>query len=125
VSRLLLDTHALVWIESRHPRAKKLTKLATELAISPASLLEVQLLLECGRIRLEGSRTLSDLADDKRWRLDEPPAGAWFEAARSLAWTRDPFDRIIVAHALFRGWKLATADSVLIEHLEARHVFEL
>jgi PIN domain nuclease of toxin-antitoxin system len=122
---LLLDTHALVWIESGHPRGKGLAKVSTGLAISPASLLEVQLLLERGRIRLRRSRTTSDLADDDRWRLDEPPAGAWFEAARPLSWTRDPFDRIIVAHAIFRGWKLATADSVLLEHLEARHVFEL
>jgi PIN domain nuclease of toxin-antitoxin system len=42
---------------------------------------------------------------------------AWFEQAWSLSWARDPFDRLIVAHARLRGWKLATADSQLLEQL--------
>ncbi|HZU96217.1 MAG TPA: PIN domain-containing protein [Planctomycetota bacterium] len=125
MSQILLDTHALVWLESDHPRAKKLKRAAAPFAISPATLLEVQLLLEHGRIRLKSSTTLEDLADDERWKVDEPPARAWFEAARPLTWTRDPFDRIIVAHALYRGWRLATADSTVLEHLDPRRVLEL
>jgi PIN domain nuclease of toxin-antitoxin system len=42
-----------------------------------------------------------------------------------LAWTRNPFDRIIVAHALVRGWRLATADRVILEHLDPRYAIEL
>ncbi len=122
---ILLDTHALIWLEARHPHAKRLAKVSTGLAISPATLLEMQFLLEQGRIRLKGSVLIGDLADDERWTLDEPPAAAWFDAARALAWTRDPFDRLIVAHALFRGWKLATADAIIREHLEPGQLFEL
>jgi PIN domain nuclease of toxin-antitoxin system len=49
--------------------------------------------------------------------LDDPPAAAWFDRALELAWTRDPFDRLLVAHAQLRGWRLATADSDLIDRL--------
>lgn len=122
---ILLDTHAVIWLEARHPRARKLSKLTAPLAISPASLLELQFLLEQGRVRLKRSALISELANDERWTVDAPPAGEWFEAARSLSWTRDPFDRLIAAHALVRGWKLATADASLLAHLQARQVFEL
>jgi PIN domain nuclease of toxin-antitoxin system len=43
--------------------------------------------------------------------------GAPVEQAWSLSWARDPFDRLIVAHARLRGWKLATADSELLGRL--------
>jgi PIN domain nuclease of toxin-antitoxin system len=122
---ILLDTHALIWLDAGSTRARKLARSSAPLAISPASLLELQFLVEQGRIRFRRSARIDDLADDERWTLDEPPAAAWFEAARSFSWTRDPFDRIVVAHAAVRGWKLATADTNILKHLEARHVFEL
>jgi PIN domain nuclease of toxin-antitoxin system len=125
MTHVLLDTHALIWLEVGHPRAKKLRRSAVPLAISPASLLEVQFLLEQGRIRLKRSARWSDFTGDSRWTLDEPPAGAWFETARGLAWTRDPFDRVIAAHALLRGFRLATADAVMLEHLGTHQLFEL
>ena len=65
------------------------------------------------------------LADDDRWLLDDPPAAAWFETATHLGWTRDPFDRLLAAHAQFRGWKLATGDRALLDHLGTRHGFAL
>jgi PIN domain nuclease of toxin-antitoxin system len=36
-----------------------------------------------------------------------------------VGWTRDPFDRLLVAHAFYRGWRLATGDHDLIERLGA------
>jgi PIN domain nuclease of toxin-antitoxin system len=42
-----------------------------------------------------------------------------------VTWTHDPFDRLIVAHARVRRHRLATADSVLLEHLPASAVVEL
>jgi predicted nucleic acid-binding protein len=32
-----------------------------------------------------------------------------------VGWTRDPFDRLLAAHAQVRRWKLATADTAVIE----------
>src|SRR6188472_2890689 len=102
----LLDTNALIWLDQGHRRAKPLTGRRAALYISPASLLELQLLNEIGRIRLDAG-ALDALAHDERWLLDDPSAS-------------DPFDRLLVAHARLRGWRLATGDSVLLERLGAR-----
>ncbi len=40
--------------------------------------------------------------------------------AIDLSWTRDPFDRLLVAHARLRGWRFATADAALLKRLERR-----
>ena len=113
---ILLDTNAIIWLLLRHRRTRQLEE-QPRLRASPASILELQLLIESGRLTLASGRTLQGIVDDPRWRLDEPPAGAWFDRARELAWTRDPFDRLIVAHALVRRWKLATGDAILADRL--------
>jgi hypothetical protein len=60
-----------------------------------------------------------------RWRLDSPSSARLFEAAFDLVWTRDPFDRLLVAHARYRKWRLATGDRFLKEELPAEAVFPL
>ena len=84
---------------------------------SESSGLEIQFLLEAQRIRLRTNTQIGNLVDDQRWVLDDPPAAAWFDVARELPWTRDPFDRLLAAHARYRGWKLATGDGRLVERL--------
>lgn len=113
---ILLDTNALIWLEQGHRRVRALAEGATRMYISPANLLELQFLLEAGRIRLRGT-TVADLARSERWLLDDPPAAGWFTTALDLAWTRDPFDRLLVAHARLRGWRLATGDALLRDRL--------
>jgi PIN domain nuclease of toxin-antitoxin system len=95
------------------------------LCISPVNLLEVQLLLEAGRVRLRRGESLSALEGDERWRLDDPPAAAWFAEARAISWTRDPFDRLLVAHAALRRFRLATGDSRILERLAPERVLVL
>ena len=121
---ILLDTNALLWLESGHRRIKPLVAKHERLYISPASVLELQVLVEAGRIRLR-SGTVDALAHDARWLLDDPPAARWFDQALELGWTRDPFDRLIVAHAKLRGWRLATADQPLLAQLRPSERFEL
>jgi PIN domain nuclease of toxin-antitoxin system len=120
----LLDTNALIWLERGHRRAKPLLKGRTTLYISPASLLELQMLNEIGRLRLAAG-ALDALAHDERWLLDDPPAADWFLRSTDIAWTRDPFDRLLVAHARLRGWRLATGDAALAAQLGARERMEL
>jgi PIN domain nuclease of toxin-antitoxin system len=120
----LLDTHAIIWLVQAHRRARPLTELP-RLHVSPASLLELQFLIEAGRVRLAAGRTMDDVAADPRWTLDEPPALRWFEVAGELSWTRDPFDRLIAAHAKMRRWKLATADAHLVAQLPPSDVLAL
>ena len=121
---ILLDTNAVIWLEQGHPRARPLLKDRRPLHVSPATLLELQFLHETGRIRLDVA-SASSLGDDERWRLDEPPAAAWFDRAADLMWTRDPFDRLIAAHTLLRRWRLATGDGELARHLGPSAVIEL
>jgi PIN domain nuclease of toxin-antitoxin system len=40
------------------------------------------------------------------------------EIARGFAWTRDPFDRLIVANAIAGGARLITADATILEHFK-------
>lgn len=121
---ILLDTSALLWLESGHRRSRPLLKAGRALYVSPMTMLELQVLHEAGRFRLE-SGTVARFFDDDRWLLDDPPAARWFEASLSISWTRDVFDRLIVAHARVRGWRLATADSLILENLRESERFEL
>ena len=120
---ILLDTQAFLWIEQRRPRARALLRI-DRLFISPAMLLELQVLHEAGRFRLP-SGALASIAHDERWVLDEPPSAAWFLQAANISWTRDPFDRLLAAHAQLRGWRLATADENSLQHLGAGGSLEL
>ena len=113
---ILLDTNAVIWLEQGHPRARPLLKDRRRLYVSPATLLELQFLQETGRIRMDVA-SVSALGQDERWLLDDPPAASWFLRAADLIWTRDPFDRLIAAHAMLRRWRLATGDDDLVERL--------
>ena len=113
---ILLDTSALLWLEQGHRRSKPIAGL-DRLYLSPATLLELQVLIESGRMRALADVTPSQVAADARWLIDDVPSWKWFAAATEISWTRDPFDRLIVAHARVRGWKLATSDEALLERL--------
>jgi PIN domain nuclease of toxin-antitoxin system len=119
----LLDTNAVLWLLSGHRRARSLSRRRDVLTVSPASILELQLLTEIGKLSLSGS--VADLISDSRLRLDPVDSLDWFEAARAFSWTRDPFDRLIVAHARLRGLRLATGDTVILSHLDPAHLIAL
>ena len=121
---ILLDTHAMIWLATGQRRAAPLERLP-RLYLSPVSVLEAQFLIDAGKLTLAGGRSADLVVNDSRWRLDEPPAARWFIAACESSWTRDPFDRLLAAHARVRGWKVATADRHLIERLPASDVLEL
>jgi len=121
---ILLDTNAVIWLEQGHPRARPLIKDRRRLYVSPATLLELQFLHETGRVRIDAA-SVSAIGQSDRWLLDDPPAASWFLRAADLGWTRDPFDRLIAAHAMLRRWRLATGDDELIEHLGPATTIEL
>jgi PIN domain nuclease of toxin-antitoxin system len=103
---VLLDTSAIIWLHQRHRRSRPLARLVGSLYLSPASLLELHFLIEAGRIRLRAGTQIGDVADDDRWLLDDPPSAEWFSRALDVRWTRDPFDRLLVAHARAAGLAL-------------------
>jgi PIN domain nuclease of toxin-antitoxin system len=121
---ILLDTHAVIWLVKGHRRARPLVALP-RLYLSPVTLLELQFLAEVGRVRFADRFSPALLATDDRWQVDEPPAGRWFTNACDISWTRDPFDRLLAAHARLRGWKLATADDVLLGRMTPSELLRL
>lgn len=121
---ILLDTNALLWLDQGHKRVRTLARHASALYLSPATLMELQFLHEAGRIRLKKSG-LDAIAADDRWTLDDPPSVEWFTQALAFGWTRDPFDRLLAAHARLRRWRLATADQALVAALGRQQALEL
>ncbi len=120
---ILLDTNALIWVHTGHPRSRALLRMSS-LYISPVSLLELTFLDETKRVRLApGARAV--LSKDPRWAIDNPMSVDLFDAALDLHWTRDPFDRLIVAHAQVRGWRLATGDRTILARLPEDSVVAL
>src|SRR5689334_14024510 len=101
---ILLDTNAVIWLDQNHPRTRTLAHLTTRLYVSPATLLELQLLGELGRLRLRAG--VRGIVESERWEIDDPSAIDWFEHAAEESWTRDPFDRLIVSHARLRRFRL-------------------
>ena len=122
---ILLDTNALIWLHRHDERTAALARGGGRLYVSPASILELQFLFETGRLRFKRNATLTQIVRDDRWVIDDPPSAAWFEEAVGVGWTRDPFDRLLVAHGRLRRWPLATSDQRVIAQLRKSEVVEL
>ena len=79
-------------------------------------LLELHVLCEIGRLSIDPDRFYADvLADGEITESSDSIALVAREASR-LAWTRDPFDRLIVATAMLHRAKLVTKDVKITEH---------
>ncbi len=78
--------------------------------------MELETLHAVGRLKSEPDRVL-DVAE-RAFSVARSPAGFndVVEAARTFAWTRDPFDRLIVANAIADGVRLLTADGNIRRH---------
>ena len=122
---ILLDTNAILWMLTGHARSAPLAVSRETLRLSPVSLLELKYLIEVGRLADPSGTALSQIRQDSRWRLDSPDSDRLFAAAVQVDWTRDPFDRLIVAHARCRRWRLATGDRHLVGRLTPRDVVAL
>jgi len=60
---------------------------------------------------------LAALAREIGLKVSDASAAELGQAAMDLSWTRDPFDRLISAHAIVAGAPLVTADETIREHL--------
>ncbi len=115
-----LDTHVAIWLRAGDLRRLKPVKrlLSTEkLEISPFVVLELQALFEIGRLRETGRWIAEQLAIDHEIIVSQEKTGMAIERALDLSFTRDPFDRLISAHALAVGATLLTADELLLKHV--------
>ena len=122
---ILLDTNAVLFLLSGHRRARPLQARAGQLLVSPVSILELQFLVECGRIEITSGDVASAVREDPRFRLDNPPLDEVLSEAIGLSFTRDPFDRLIIAHALSGNHVLATSDARILAGLPSAKTLAL
>jgi len=118
---IYLDTHVVVWLYARKgvglsKAARQLIEDDVMIAISPMVLLELDYLNETGRTTLGSGPVYDYLHKRIDLRLCEKPFAEVIRFASQQTWTRDPFDRIIVAQAAIDSNVLITKDEVIREH---------
>ncbi len=115
-----LDTHVVVWLYAgeveRLPKAAATALESNAIAISPAVMLELQHLYEIKRITQRAEGVVDDLRGRIDLRIDDLAFSTVVSQALGLSWTRDPFDRLITAHARARDVILLSADTVIQKH---------
>ena len=98
-----LDTHIAAWLVSGQIR--KLSRAATRkieqcsLLISPAVLMELEYLFEVNRLPQPSLRVVETLQADLEVAICDLTFSRVAQSAIHEKWTRDTFDRLIVAHA--------------------------
>lgn len=117
-----LDTHVVVWLYAGE--ADRLSSHARRLIdsepvlVSPMVELELALLFEIGRITAPSEEVLTGLGRSLGLAMSGAAFTAVAAAAGALAWTRDPFDRIICGQAIVERTPLVTRDRRIREHLD-------
>ncbi|MCP5101450.1 MAG: PIN domain-containing protein [Chloroflexi bacterium] len=114
---IYLDTHVVVWLyagkTSKFNQSVKTLINEQELLISPIVRLELQYLYEIERITDEANTILTDLGDRIGLKQCDKPFHIIVSNALLLSWTRDPFDRLIVANAALNDDILISKDQTI------------
>lgn len=115
-----LDTHTASRLAHGSARigreAARLIQRA-ELLLSPMVLVELEYLYEIGRLTLPGKDILRKLEHELGVQLCDLPFADVARAALDEKWTRDAFDRFIVAQARLNGLApLISSDEEIAEH---------
>ncbi len=117
---VFLDTHAAVYLwEGRAERFEQESKRLLRdgiLLLSPFVRLELGFLHEIGRLTVTPDEILGGLTGDGGVTVSNARVANVVERAMSMSWTRDVFDRLIVASADLQGAPLLTRDEVIREH---------
>lgn len=117
---IYIDTHIVVWLYSG--QIKKLSNHAKELLneneiyISAIVRLELQYLVEIQRISDGANEIVSDLSNRIGLKICDKSFNSIVNHSMDISWTRDPFDRIIVANAALNNDALLTKDQNILEH---------
>jgi PIN domain nuclease of toxin-antitoxin system len=114
-----LDTHVVLWLYlgevERFSASAREWLAAARPMVSPMVRLELSFLHEIGRITEPAAVILDALRVDADLGVAEGGFERVAAIAATLTWTRDPFDRMIVAHALADDLPLLTADRRILE----------
>ena len=116
-----LDTNVAVWLaQGALTRVSLRAQQAVEkadLLISPIVLVELEYLYEVHRIKLPSQDVFVKLQHEIGLRICDLAFTSIARVTVGEKWTRDPFDRIIVAHAKANGLApLVSADQEIQQH---------
>lgn len=116
---IFLDTNAVIYL---YTGSRSLSERAVLLInrhdcrISPLVKLELLYLYDIGRLTKKPDIIAVALSEDIGLEVHDQLLGSIVTAAASLSWTRDPFDRLIVAQAKINDSYLVTSDRTILEH---------
>lgn len=121
-SVVYLDTHVVAWLYAGRvellPTAARDAIDEHALLFSPVVGLELQYLRETDRLTEPAEPILEALSREIGLRPCELPFHEVALAAVREGWTRDPFNRILVAQAKLRGSSLLTKDRRIHLHYD-------
>ena len=116
-----LDTHIVLWLAAG--KVNRLSSKArglldrSELLLSAIAFLEFEYLHELGKTKFPARDLLEKVSHETNLRLCDLPFPLIAAAALDETWTRDPFDRLIVANAKANGFAwLISADEEMRKH---------
>lgn len=115
---MLIDTHFLIWLVLGSKRLAEFPWLDRyrPWGVSPISFLEIQFLAEVGKLSVRNPEFTDRVMNDARFIVDDIPLMSLVQQAIIVDWTRDPFDRLLVAHSSFRSVPFCTTDRVIRSH---------
>lgn len=116
-----LDTNIVVWLTrgNLHRFSKSVTRVLeqADLLISPMVLIELEYLYEVNRIKLSARDMQLKIEHEIGVRVCDLPFPLIASVVLEEKWTRDPFDRTIVAQAKANGLApLVSADQEIGRH---------
>jgi PIN domain nuclease of toxin-antitoxin system len=107
-----LDARDLGWLSVAARRALDRGEPVT----SPASVLELELLHEVGRLKPSAEKLLAGLVADIGLRICDLAFKTVMEHSLKEGWSRDPFDRLIVGNAQAAKAPLVTKDERILRN---------
>jgi PIN domain nuclease of toxin-antitoxin system len=116
---IYLDTHVVVWLYAglAEKFSEPVHRLINQqdLYVSPIVRLELQYLYEIQRITVGADAIVTDLAGRIGLQVCDKSFSLIVSKASGCAWTRDPFDRLIVANAALNDDVLLSKDPDILE----------
>ena len=119
---IYLDTHIVVWLYTGYvaqfSQDIKALMNQHELYISPIVRLELQYLFEIQRLTDDADTIITDLQRRVGLTICNKTWNRIISQAVVTSWKRDPFDRIIVAHAALQDNLLVSKDQTILNHYQ-------
>lgn len=119
---LYLDTHVVIWLYEKN--LGKFSEAAldllenSQLFVSPMVTLEIEFLHEIKRVNYNADTIIASLSREIGVKVCSKAFDKIGWEGIHQKWTRDPFDRLIVANASIDRSVLLTKDQNILDHYE-------